>query len=386
MAGKRGHDEGSIYERADGRWAASVSLGYGPDGKRQRKTVYGQTRKEVAAKLVELQKSAQSGLPPTNDRATVAQLMESWLTEAAKPTIRPKTYRSYEQLTRVHIVPALGRERVAKVDARRIQAFLREKQDSGLSPRTVQYLRAILRRAFAQAVKWDWVPRNVVALTEPPKQEKGEIPVFTPEQARALLDNFSGHRLGTLFTVQLGLGLRLGEALGLRWEDVALNTAQNGGMVSIKVQLQQLKGVHALVPPKSKTSRRTIGLPAFVARALTERKAVQDEDARYWEPEANPWGLVFTTYAGKPLGERNVRRDFQALLATAKLSRIRLHDLRHLCASLLLSQGVHPRVIMEILGHSNFSLTMNTYSHVMPANAHAAAQALDGLLNEQMDE
>lgn len=386
MAGKRGHDEGSIYQRADGRWAAAVSLGYTAEGKRERKTIYGKTRKEVAAKLLEMQKAVQAGLPLEKETVTVAQLMDAWLTEVAAPSVRPRTYHSYAQLVRLHIVPALGRERLAKVDAKRVQAFLREKQEAGLSPRTVQYLRAVLRRAFQQAVKWDWIARNVVALTDAPKVEKHEVPAFTPEQAQALLTAFSTHRHEVLFTVVLGLGLRLGEALGLRWQDVSIDEAGTSGTVSIRVQLQRINGEYHLNPPKSKSSRRTISVPAFVARALTKRREEQEHEAQAWQAGANPWGLVFTNVFGGPFYERHVRRDFQTFLRKAGISRMRLHDLRHLCASLLVSQGVHPRTIMEILGHSQISLTMNTYSHVMPGGTKAAAAALDSVLTSQGEQ
>ena len=383
MAGRRGRDEGSIYERSDGRWAATISLGYGTDGKRDRKTVYGRSRKEVADKLRDLQNAADKGLPPTNDAATVAQLFDAWLEEAVVGTVRPLTLKSYRMLARVHIVPALGRHKVSKLDARTVQAFLAAKREEGLSPRTVQYLRSVLRRAFGYAMKIDWVGRNVVALTEAPKVEKEDMPLFSTEQAKRLLAAFAPHRLGGLFTVQLGLGLRLGEALGLRWQDVALSTDGTGGKVTVKVQLQIIDGEYRLTPPKSKSSRRTISLPLFVARALANQRDRQGEAAASWDKEANSWGLAFTTGDGKPLHERNVQRDFRKLLENAGIERLRIHDLRHLCATLLLAQGVHPRVIMEILGHSGIALTMNTYSHVMPAQTEAATSLLDSLLSSE---
>lgn len=389
MARKRGHGEGSIYQEGEGgRWVGSVSLGYDADGTRQRKKVYGKTRREVATKLLELQRTVEEGLPVGNDQITVGQLMELWLKEVVAPSVRPKTYRSYDQLVQVHIVPALGKERLAKVDARAVQTFLREKQESGLSVRTVQYLRAVLRRAFASAVRWDMVARNVVTLTDPPKGEQREPRTFTPEQAQALLKAFSGHRFEALFTVTLGLGLRIGEALGLRWSDIVLDPSGAGGTVTVRVQLQKMKGEYQLVPPKSRNSRRTLSLPGFVARALAAHRAQQREAVDVWPegPDANPWDLAFTNTVGRPLQENNVRRDFYKLLAKAGLERLRLHDLRHLCASLLLSQGTHPRVIMEILGHSQIGITMNLYSHVMPGATKAAADALDGLLDAREKE
>ena len=234
-------------------------------------------------------------------------------------------------------------------------------------------------------MKWDWIGRNVVTLTQAPKTESKPPPSFTQEQAKALLASFHGHSMEGLLTVLLGLGLRLGEVLGLRWEDVQLSEDGTGGTITIQVQLQKIEGEYRLVPPKSKTSRRGISLPPFVAKALVRERERQKEWEVLWtlDGTGNTLGLVFPTQNGTPRGERNVRRDFTVLLEKAGLTQIRMHDLRHLCASLLLSQGVPARVVMEILGHSQISLTMNTYSHVMPGATEAAAKAMQKLFDTE---
>lgn len=383
-AAKRGNQEGSIYQReSDGKWVGALSLGYDGAGNRVRKILYGATRKEVAQRLLILQKAHQDGLPITRDTATVADLMTAWLAEVVKPTVRPKTYRSYEQISRVHIVPALGRVKVQQLDARQVQAFLHSR--TSCSARTVGYIRGILRRAIGQAMKWDWVTRNVVTLTTPPKIERKEPPAFTVEQARTLLAAFDGHRLGPLFTVQLGLGLRIGEALGLRWEDVRLDEDDSGGVLTVRYQLQRQEGKFVLVPPKSRAGNRVIELPGFVAEALLRQLQWHEAWREKWHEVGlkNELGLVFVTGQATPFGERNVRRDFVKLLAKAGIERMRVHDMRHLCASLLLAKGVPARVVMEILGHSQISLTMNTYSHVLPGATGAAARAMEDVLKRK---
>jgi integrase len=388
---KRGNNEGTIYQReSDGKWVGALSLGYDGTGKRKRKIIYGDTRKEVRDRLLALQKAHADGLPVTKDTATIADLMTAWLAEVVKPTVRPKTYRSYEQISRVHIVPALGRIKVRELDARQIQAFLHGR--TTCSPRTVGYIRGILRRALGQAMKWDWVTRNIVILTTPPKIERTPPPTFTVEQARALLAAFDAHRLGPLFTVQLGLGLRIGEALGLRWEDVRLDEGGHSGTLIVRYQLQRVAGVdtpgvsaYTLMPPKSRAGNRVIELPGFVAEALVKQRCWCEAMQPAWtKVEAtNELGLVFTSGNATPLSDYNVRRDFKKLLVKAGIERIRLHDMRHLCASLLLAKGVPARVVMEILGHSQISLTMNTYSHVLPGTTSAAARAMEDALKRK---
>jgi integrase len=376
---RRGRDEGAVYQRQkDGRWVGAVSLGYDDRGQRRRKVVYGATEAEARKKLLLEQQRVASGLPVTNDQMTVAALFTDWL-ELVKANLRPKTF-IYEQIARTHILPKLGRAKVSKVEARSIDLLLMEKQKAGLSPRTVLHIRAILRQAFQQAIVWDIVPRNVVTLTKPPTQTKYKFPVLAPEQVQTLFAAFEGHRYGAAYTVMGGLGLRLGEALGLRWRDVQFDS-EGGGTVTVNVQLQHLNGKYSLVEPKSESGRRTIPLPRFVAAALKARQEKQEEE-RELEGEAwnNPDDLVFANYRSGPLDDARVRQRFKELLDKHGLPDIRLHDLRHICATLLISQKIEPRMVMEILGHSQISLTLNTYTHILKGATQAAADAMDGAI------
>jgi integrase len=373
---RRGRNEGTIYERADGRWTGAVDEGW-RDGRRVRRQVYGKTRREVADKLTAALRSRDLGIAAPSDRLTIAAYLLDWL-QAARPSIRPATYASYEAIVRVHIAPALGRVPLAKLTAAQVEALLRAKLAAGLSPRRVAMIRATLRRALGRAVKHSLLVRNVAAIADPPKQVRAEIQPLSPDEARAFLAHVRGHRLEALFVTALATGLRQGELLGLSWKDVELDART----LTVRTALQRVDGRLTLVQPKSAAGRRTVTLPAFAIAALRDHRKRQLEErlaaGPYWA--ANNWDLVFVSTLGSPLDGTNVLHTFQRLLADADLPRRRFHDLRHSTATALLAQGVSPRVVMEILGHSQISLTLGTYSHVLPELRRQAADRLDALM------
>lgn len=372
---KRGMGEGSIYKRKDGRWAATIDLGW-LDGRRKRKTFYGNTRRKVQEQLTIALRDVQQGFPIASERQSLRQFLEYWLTESVKPTVRPRTFQSYDEIVRLHIMPSLGRTPLVKLTPQAVQSLINEKLDSGLSPRRVQYIHAVLRRALGQAEAWSLIPRNVAKLVKPPRVERFEIQPFTPEEARAFLSAIQGDRLEALYTVALAVGLRKGEALGLKWDDVDLEA----GTIMIRFSLQRIEGELKLVEPKSAKSRRTIAMPAISVNALRAHRARQLEERLVAGSVWQESGFTFTTPVGTPLDGPNVSRHFHRTLKKAGMSRQRFHDLRHTAASLMLVQGIHPRVVMETLGHSQISLTMNTYSHVIPVLKQEAARKMDAVL------
>jgi integrase len=281
----------------------------------------------------------------------------------------------------------LGRHYLDKLTAQHVLAYMNHKIESGLSARTVEYHHATLRVALNAALRWDLVPRNVAELVEPPRVRRHRIEPLSPDDAGRLLAAFRAHRLEALFTVALAVGLRLGEALGLRWEDVNFTD----GTVTITGQLQKIDGVWTLVELKSEQSRRVVSLPDVSVRALREHRTRQLAEQLAAERWDNALGLVFTTSVGTPVDDANGRRDLNKAVKRADLRtangqprHVRFHDLRHTCASLLLAQNVHPRVVMDVLGHSQISLTMDTYSYVMPALTRDAANLMDGVLTRSM--
>ncbi len=374
---RRGNREGSIYRRkSDGRWCASITTGWRA-GKRTSKTFYGETREEVAEKLVKGLRDRHQGLPLAAERDSLAQFLLHWLEHTAKPTVRPKTFVDYEINARLHINPVIGHVRLARLTAQHIQTLIQENLSTGLHPKTVRNVHATLRAALNNAVRFNLIVRNPAELVDAPRVPHSETKFFTPEQSREFLRACAGHRLEALFTACLSLGLRIGEALGLMWDAVALEKRR----LVVLQALQRVKGNGLqLVEPKSARSRRTVALPEQAIRALKAHRRRQQRERIIAGSRWREIGLVFTTTIGTPLDARAVHRQYREILSKTNLPKLRLHDLRHTAATLLLAQGVHPRVVMDLLGHSQISLTLNTYSHVIPALRSEAADKMTAIL------
>ena len=373
---RRGPNEGTVRLRPDGYWEARVLVA-SPDGRRVRRSLFGKTRAEVRTKLTAALQANEEGVPVPGTGLTVGICFDQWL-ESIHGSVRPKTYSSYASNVKLHLAPGLGHRRLGSLTPQQVNAFLAAKTAAGLSPRTVGYLRALLRQALGQAERWGHVSRNVAMLAQPPRIPRREIHPLTQDQARTFLDAIRGDRLEAIYLVAIGMGLRQGEILGLAWSDVDLEARH----LTVRFALQRIDGTLRLVEPKSATSHRIVALPDFVADGLRAQRVRQLEErllagSRWHEDERD---LVFRTTIGAPLDGIAVTRRCQASVASAGLPRQRFHDLRHACASLMLARGVAPRVVMETLGHSQISLTLNTYSHVIPALGRAAADGMDDLL------
>ena len=352
---RRGPGEGSIYQRRDGRWTAAISIGNG-----KRKSFYGKSRQEVATKLTKALHTQQNGLKLPNERVTVASFMLQWLECAVRGFVRPATYTSYEGIVRLHILPEIGHLALARLSTEDIQKLLGKKQKAGLSNKRLHHILSVLKQALNTAVAWEKVPRNVAQQATAPPLKKQQIVPLTPEEARHFLAACEDDRLGALFTVALAMGLRRGEILGLQWDDVDFKSRT----LSVRHALQRVEGQLQLVPPKSTRSIRTIPIPDIAMHALKRHQTRQEEEARAAGHKWTGSGFVFTTSIGTPLDGDNVTKRFKRLLREAGIRDQRFHDLRHCCGTLLVAQGVHPRVVMEILGHSQISVTMNTYASV----------------------
>jgi len=310
---------------------------------------------------------------------TVGKFLDQWMIEVVQPSVRPWTYRGYDVHVRLHIKPALGNLALEAVSPRHVQALLNQKLAEGLAPKTVRYIRGTLRTAFKQATRWGLIVRNPVDAVDGPKVERFEIRPFTPDEARQFLSAIRGERLESLYSVALTMGLRQGEALGLRWQDVDLDL----GNLRINKQLQRINGKFQLVEPKTPRSRRTLALPGSIVVGLREHRNRQLKErvvaGERWEAS----DLVFTTETGRPLDGTVVSHHFHRQLDRAGIMQRRFHDLRHSCATLLLVQGVSPRVVMDVLGHSQIALTMNTYTHVLPQLRREAAERMEALIAER---
>ncbi|WP_432109621.1 tyrosine-type recombinase/integrase [Streptomyces sp. AA1529] len=414
MAKRRANGEGTITRRTDGRFHAAAYV-YRPDGTRVRKFVYGKTREEVADKLTGIQEKTRHGIPAASSAMPLADYLTYWLAAVAPARLKPATLNSYEGLTRLYIAPALGRKRLNRLSPADVRRFLLEFKNGCLcclrgvdaarkegeqmccakrkccqrrpSARTVQYVHAVLRSALQQAVREELVGRNVARIVETPSVTPQEVHPLNRTEARMLLKTARDHRLYALWLLLISTGLRRGEALALTWEDVDFERKQ----LRVRRNVQRIRRELVFGTPKTKRSLRTISLPDRCIAALHERMKEQHEErsaaALKWDPLPHqPQGLIFTTATGRATDPRSLNRMLTILCRDAKVRRVRVHDLRHTCASLLLAQGVDARTIMETLGHSTITMTLDTYAHVMDTTLKAAAEQMNDALGTGDEE
>lgn len=369
---RRGHNEGSYTQRKDGRWMGRVTLANG-----KRHAFYGKTKDEVKEQLLDALKNRKDDRPIISTKQTVAQFLTQWL-ETTKPTIRLSTFVRYEEYVRLHTLPELGKVKLARLTPQHLQKLYALKLAGGLSPMTVRHLHAIMHRALGQALRWGMVAVNVAEAVDPPRTKRQEIKTLTPEEARMLIGASQGTRFEGLYMLAISTGLRQGEMLGLRWKDVDLEA----GSVQVVGSLQRSHHGLAISEPKTASSRRKVILTDAAKNVLRQHRIRQMEERLKAGPLWEDNGLVFPNEMGKPMDAGNLlRRYFSPLLKKAGLAHIRFHDLRHSAATILLSQGINPKVIQEMLGHSSITLTLDTYSHVLPTMQREATAAMDAVLS-----
>lgn len=363
---ERANGDGDVYPRKnkDGKVTSYRGAYYGPDGKRR--YVSGKNKEEARNKLRKARGDADRGLVSDGGNIKLSNYLKRWLNDSVRGSVKPVTHRSYGMLVSKHMVPSMGNVRLSRLTPAHLQGFYRSKLDEGLSPRTVQYLHVVLHRALKQALRWGLVLRNVAEAVDPPKVAKKEVTPFSPEQARAFLQAANGERLEALYILAVHTGMRQGELLALRWDDVDLNN-----------------GVLRVRGTKTARSRRTVKLSETALEALRSHLTRQlgeiDRAEQLWQEN----GLVFATEIGTSLNRHNLtQRTFKPLLERAGLPQIRFHDLRHTCATILLSQGVHAKFVQELLGHATIAITLDTYSHVLPGMSDGLADAIDQALTE----
>jgi integrase len=364
LAKRRGNNEGSIYKRKDGRWCAQV----GVNGRRL--TKYGKTQAEVREWLKETINQADNGIVVTPQ--TLGEFLDAWL-EAIKSSVRLNTYKTYRTLILHHIIPDLGEIKLQELRPDHVQRFYAARLESGASRSTVRMCHAILHHALDHAVKWGLLARNVCDAVNQPKAKQTEMSVWDPNQVAQFLQAAQGHRWEALFYLAVTTGLRQSELLGLYWTDLDWEARK------LYIQRQCYRGTLSEV--KKASSRRPVTLGDVAIEKLRERQEIQA-----LECEFGPWeehGLIFTATTGRPVSYPSLRTAFLRLTEDAGLPKIRFHDLRHTAATLMLKQGIHPKVVQERLGHSNIGITLNTYSHVLPSLQEDVADRLDDLLRLQ---
>ncbi|GLW45266.1 site-specific integrase [Streptomyces sp. NBRC 14336] len=382
----RANGDGTVYQRKDGRWEAA---GYvlAPGNARKRIRVYGTTRKEALAKLTEKIAASNCGLPVSSAQGSVAAYLTYWLENVALHHLRETTHTRYTACVHRYLIPGLGKKKLAKLTAKDVRTWLNQLRTAcqccargidasrdeprccavgtccskRLSPLTLIYIHSVLKSALEHAVREEEIPRNVARNVRTGTPRPRRFEPLTADEARQLLTAVQGHRLHALFELALRTGLRKGELLGLRWEDLDLDA----GTAAVRRTLQRTSaGGLTTLPSKTRASERRIALPTRCVQSLKlhhERQKSERETAgTTWQHD----GHVFTTAQGRPIDPTNLTRTFTTLLCKAGLRRIRFHDLRHSTATLLLEQGIELVVIKELLGHAHIGVTATVYAHV----------------------
>ncbi|MFF1867817.1 tyrosine-type recombinase/integrase [Kitasatospora herbaricolor] len=389
----RANGDGTVYQRKDGRWEAA---GYvlAPGDTRKRVRVYGITRKEAVAKLTEKIAASNRGVPVVSAQGSLAAYLTYWLENVAVHQLRETTHTRYTACVNQYLIPGLGKKKLAKLTAKDVRTWLnglrtvcqccargidaRRKPNAPagrrprccaigkccrkhLSPLTLAYIHSVLKSALEHAVREEEIPRNVARNVRTGTPRPRRFNPLTAHEARTFLTAAQSHRLHALFELALRTGLRKGEILGLRWEDLDLDK----GTASIRRTLQRTgTGGLTTLPTKTISSERRIVLPAA---CVTSLRAHHSRQARERQHAGAKWldnGLVFTRPDGHPIEPATLTRHFNALLRCSRLRAIRFHDLRHSTATLLLEQGVELVVIKELLGHAHIGVTATVYAHV----------------------
>src|SRR4051794_2241355 len=346
---RRAAGESSIHQDAKGRWHGYVSMGLQAGGERDRRHVSGARRADVVRKMRELEKKRDAGVTATAGPApTVHEWLQYWLENIASRRVRPRTLEGYWSLARLHVIPSIGHIRTDKLQPDHLEQLYGEIAAKGLSSTTALRVHRVIARALKVAMQRGKVARNVATLVDAPSIRFTEsASPLSAEEARRVLEVASGRRNGARWTVALAVGLRQSEALGLRWSDINLEA----GTLTVRRGIHRVSGQGLVYEePKSARSRRTLALPAPLVAALREHRTAQTEER---ELAADLWQeheLVFAQANGKPIERKSDWRAWKTLLIDAGVRDVRLHDSRHTAATLLLAAGVHPRVVMELLG------------------------------------
>jgi len=382
---------GHVEKRAKSSWSLVIDLGRDPaTGKRLRirRSVKGVTKRQAEAELRRLIGEIEQGTYIAATKLTLGEYLQRWLEDSAAQRVRPKTLRDYRLLVERHIAPALGHIPLSALQPLHLQElYTQALQDGrldgkgGLSPRSVQILHTVLHSALKQAVRWQIISRNPADAVDVPRPRRPQITTLDSKGLERLLQAAQGHRDEALIRFAVLTGLRRGELLALAWDDVDLDK----GLLRVRRGLIYVPGGSATVDtPKTRRSRRQVVLSKAAVSVLRQVRREQAQARLRLGAGYHDHGLVFCNPDGSPMDPGAVTHRFTKLVRAAGLEGLRFHDLRHTHASLLLAQGVHPKVVQERLGHETVSTTLDTYSHVIPTLQREAAEAIDAALGHRL--
>jgi integrase len=377
---RSGNGTGTVYPRRnkEGKIISYRGSYFTADGRRR--YVSAKTKTEARRALRQAMADADRGLIFDADNLKVGEYLDRWLADSVSDTVKATTFERYEQITRIHLMPTLGRVKLKALTPAHVRSLYRDKLEEGSSSRTVRYIHTTLHKALKQAVMDGLIPRNATEAVKPPQQSRDEMHPLTPEQAKLLLEiaHEAMDRLEALYVLAIHTGLRQGELIGLKWDDVDLED----GALQVRRTLTITKDGPVFTSPKTAGSRRSVKLTRKAIEALKHHLERQlgeiDRVGSLWSEN----GLIFASEVGEPLNRHNLTRSsFKPLLKRARLPEIRFHDLRHTCATLLLTRNVNPKIVSEMLGHSSIAITLDTYSHVLPNMRDQAAAAMEEALS-----
>jgi len=389
--------KGHIRQRTKGSWSIVIDVGRDPEtGKRRQQwhTVKG-TKRDAERELREILHSLETGAYVKPSQITLGEWLEEWLNGYVEVNCSPRTKASYEMIIRRHIIPELGSITLSQLGARHLETFYSRQRTKGrvdgkgqLSSRTVRYCHSLLAEGLGHAVKMGLIGRNVALATDAPRAEHKAMSTLAPQDISKFLEAATETPYYALFYTLLFTGMRRGEALALRWKNVNLGlpSLSLAASLSITETAYTLNGKYIIKEPKTPHSRRQIALPPSLVLVLQQHRAEQEEQLTLLGKPLTDGDFVFAHPDGTPLNPSTVSHAFSNIIRKAELPNMRLHDLRHSHATLMLQAGVHPKVVSERLGHSSIRITLDTYSHVLPGIQEAAAKRFDDFLTPRTAE
>ncbi len=368
---------GHIVQRSKGTYSIKISIGKDPvNGKYKSQwfTVQG-SKKDAEKRLSEILHQLDTGAYMKPGKTTVADYLRRWLSDYAEPNISPRSYERYAGIIRQHLIPDFGNIQLTQLRPEHLQKHYTSRLKS-LSTRTIRYHHALIHIALQTAVKWGLIGRNVADAVDPPKITRTQMQTWNEHEVNQFLEAAKDSQYYALFYTALFTGMRRSELLALRWQDIDFIYSQ----IYVSRSLHHLKdGSYIFTQPKSERSRRTIALPPSAFLVLSDHRKGKEAEAILIGKQLTDADLAFSML-GEPFRPNTITRAWVNLTSRAGVKRIRLHDARHTHASLMLKQGIHPKVVQERLGHASIQMTLDTYSHVAPGIQEAAAQSFDKLL------
>ena len=375
--------KGGIRKRGKNSYTIFISLGKDPvTGKYNYhwQTVKG-TKKEAEKQRTELLHQLDSGAFIRPSKTTFAEYLERWLKDYARPNLSPRSHERYAGIIKKYLITEMGNIPLTQLKPEHIQRHYTNIRSQGLKPETIRFHHAVIHKALQTAIKWGLLHRNAADGVDVPRDGHTEMQTWDDFEVRQFLDTAKDSIYYALFHTALFTGMRRSELLGLKWEDVEIQT------ISVRRSLHHLKsGDYIFTDPKSDKSRRTIALSPSSVLVLAEHKERQQAIRTMLGETLGKDDLVFSTPQGSPLRPNTITRAWTMLADKAGVKPIRLHDARHTHASLMLKQGIHPKIVQERLGHSTISMTLDIYSHVAPGLQEAAARSFDALVNPEREK